>query len=759
MTKINLTNLSSLTNETAALNNLNSNWAVISTAIDNTLSRDGTSPNQMGADFDMNSHKILNIGDPLDFHLTNRIINLPDAIDLQSPVTLHQLSTVLTSLTGALAGHPATSTDKAAARYSGTLGVLQNSGLIISDGNGITADVSNAGVPSFDIYTTDGVHQADISTTSYGPSGGGIFHGKHARGTRTSPTASQAGDIIGGYGFRAFHSGGAFQLSSPASWHGVASENQTATNFGMYHRFLTTPKGSTTRQERVIIADTGTLWAHDTSTFDPTVTLQTQPFGSAVNAQILSSGSSNACLGAVSYGGNVGGGFRGGNARGTPANPTATLSGDLLTFLGAHGYDGNGSFAGSKALISLRAAEDFSTTNQGTEIGFAVTTPTTTTRTEYVTLSSGVLKPGSNGLTALGTGTNSWSNLFLASGGVLNFNNGNLTLTHSAGLITNSGAWTNSGAVDLQQNISFSGDISPTSLSADQNDYNPTNLATASTIRQTSSANVNITGLAGGADGRIIILHNIGATFSLTLKNESVSSTAANRFNLSADVTVGPSVVVMLQYDSTSSRWRVIGGTGGGSGAPTTSAYVTIGSDATLTAERALTAGSGITITDGGANSTVTVAVNAGTVLQVLQTTYVTNANLTTVIPADDTIPQSTEGTQVLSQAIIPASSSNKILCIYSGWGEGDGTSTSFASASLFRGTTCINASTVHEVASGQAAVHSITHLDSPATTSSTTYSVRVGPDAGTVRLNGLFNARLFGGASACTLTLMEIKG
>jgi hypothetical protein len=52
----------------------------------------------------------------------------------------------------------------------------------------------------------------------------------------------------------------------------------------------------------------------------------------------------------------------------------------------------------------------------------------------------------------------------------------------------------------------------------------------------------------------------------------------------------------------------VIGGGGGGGGAPTGAAYVTIGSNATLTAERALTQGSGIAITDGGANSTVTIA-------------------------------------------------------------------------------------------------------------------------------------------------------
>ena len=51
-------------------------------------------------------------------------------------------------------------------------------------------------------------------------------------------------------------------------------------------------------------------------------------------------------------------------------------------------------------------------------------------------------------------------------------------------------------------------------------------------------------------------------------------------------------------------------GTGGGGGAPTSAQYVTLATDATLSAERVLTAGSGISITDGGANSTATVAIN-----------------------------------------------------------------------------------------------------------------------------------------------------
>ena len=45
-----------------------------------------------------------------------------------------------------------------------------------------------------------------------------------------------------------------------------------------------------------------------------------------------------------------------------------------------------------------------------------------------------------------------------------------------------------------------------------------------------------------------------------------------------------------------------------GNGAPTAAQYVTLATDATLSAERVLTAGEGITITDAGAGGAVTVS-------------------------------------------------------------------------------------------------------------------------------------------------------
>jgi len=107
--------------------------------------------------------------------------------------------------------------------------------------------------------------------------------------------------------------------------------------------------------------------------------------------------------------------------------------------------------------------------------------------------------------------------------------------------------------------IVWNGIISPTALAANTNDWAPTGFATANTIRISASSAVDLTGIAGGSSGRILTIHNVGAN-AITLKDESASSTAGNRFALSADLTLGADSMIMLQYDATSSRWRCISG-------------------------------------------------------------------------------------------------------------------------------------------------------------------------------------------------------
>lgn len=62
--KINLDSVATFTNDTTAVAVVNDNNALITTAFNNTLSRDGTTPNQMVANLDMNSNRILNLPVP-----------------------------------------------------------------------------------------------------------------------------------------------------------------------------------------------------------------------------------------------------------------------------------------------------------------------------------------------------------------------------------------------------------------------------------------------------------------------------------------------------------------------------------------------------------------------------------------------------------------------------------------------------------------------------------------------------------------------
>lgn len=64
MAKVTLTDVVNLQNETTAVTAINNNNTLIENAIENTLSRDGTSPNTMGANIDINSYRLINLPAP-----------------------------------------------------------------------------------------------------------------------------------------------------------------------------------------------------------------------------------------------------------------------------------------------------------------------------------------------------------------------------------------------------------------------------------------------------------------------------------------------------------------------------------------------------------------------------------------------------------------------------------------------------------------------------------------------------------------------
>lgn len=189
-----LNDLTSLTNETSVINTINNNNDAIETAFENTISRDGSTPNTMEADFDMNGNKILNVGDPTsdtdvttkkyvdertaatDVDLINAAVastsadrtaveSLYDQFDdrylgakasdptldndgnpLQTGAVYFNTTSNVTKYYNGTTWQigdgftpPASSTDNALPRYDGTTGVfLQNSGVIVDDSNNMS---------------------------------------------------------------------------------------------------------------------------------------------------------------------------------------------------------------------------------------------------------------------------------------------------------------------------------------------------------------------------------------------------------------------------------------------------------------------------------------------------------------------------------------------------------------------------------------------------------------------------------------------
>jgi hypothetical protein len=72
--KITLASVGSIDNTLIAA--INSNNAILTTAMDNTLSRDGTSPNTMGSNLDMNNNQILNLPSPATVNSPARLIDV-----------------------------------------------------------------------------------------------------------------------------------------------------------------------------------------------------------------------------------------------------------------------------------------------------------------------------------------------------------------------------------------------------------------------------------------------------------------------------------------------------------------------------------------------------------------------------------------------------------------------------------------------------------------------------------------------------------
>lgn len=149
-----------------------------------------------------------------------------------------------------------------------------------------------------------------------------------------------------------------------------------------------------------------------------------------------------------------------------------------------------------------------------------------------------------------------------------------------------------------------------------------------------------------------------------------------------------------------------------------------------------------------------------GMVRQIVSTNSTAGATGTTTMPYDDTIPQITEGTEFMTQAITPKSTTNRLsieatLLL-------SASTTDHICVALFQDATAnaLAANTAYQATATGAVNLKVTHDMVAGTTSATTFRVRAGTNAaGTTTFNGQSAGRRFGGITVSNIKITEYKG
>ena len=150
-----------------------------------------------------------------------------------------------------------------------------------------------------------------------------------------------------------------------------------------------------------------------------------------------------------------------------------------------------------------------------------------------ITLAANELSPNTSDGIALGTGSKMWSDLFLASGGVMNFNNGNVTMTHSADTLTVVGAtvaFTASTAVTVSNDLKLASDSAVLGFGADND--------TTLTHTDGTGLTLNSTNKLTFGDAATFIQQSADGT--LTIECEAIIDlNATTRVDVSGALTAG----------------------------------------------------------------------------------------------------------------------------------------------------------------------------------------------------------------------------
>ena len=157
-------------------------------------------------------------------------------------------------------------------------------------------------------------------------------------------------------------------------------------------------------------------------------------------------------------------------------------------------------------------------------------------------------------------------------------------------------------------------------------------------------------------------------------------------------------------------------------------------------------------------------SMEAGGIVNVINASSITAFAITAaaggpqIIPLDNTVPQITEGVQVLSATITPKKTGNKIFGLISFNGDSSVANLAMVAAVFKNGAALAFASTWSQDLAGSSLV-SFDFFDEATSVSPITYTVRVGPAAaGTIYINRNNTTQLLGDTNYIRFTLFEIN-
>jgi len=127
-----------------------------------------------------------------------------------------------------------------------------------------------------------------------------------------------------------------------------------------------------------------------------------------------------------------------------------------------------------------------------------------------------------------------------------------------------------------------------------------------------------------------------------------------------------------------------------------------------------------------------------------------------TTITIDDSIPQKTEGLEVMTRSITPTSATNILKIDVVAYASTAGGS---AVGALFQDSTADALAAISFTsAGGEKHTFVFSHYMVAGTTSSTTFKLNIGSNSGATTLNGASGSRVFGGRAASSITITELK-